>query len=69
MARTAIDAALDKVAFKCVRCDALMGQCECWIQLHCPDCGKTKTASRQPADPKGAKMIKLRCPKCWDAAG
>lgn len=30
-----IDRLLDRVVFKCVKCGAKMGQCDCWTKCEC----------------------------------
>jgi hypothetical protein len=64
-----INILLDRVDWRCTRCNAPKSvKCSCWeqVKLHCPGCGRTKKATREPSDPIGAKIIELRCPECWE---
>lgn len=67
MSRKPIDILLDRVDFRCVRCDAKMGTCNCFepVQLKCPVCGVTKKVPREKSDPVNAFVIELKYPKCW----
>lgn len=53
--------------FRCVRCEALMGRCDCWepVTLRCPSCGKEKKVTPELGE-KPKAVILLKCPKCWD---
>lgn len=66
-----IDTMLKKVDFRCLKCGAVTGTCDCWekIKLECPDCGKQAAADRERSDPPGTALVKARCPDCDDGGG
>lgn len=67
--RTPIDAMIDRLDLKCVRCKVSQSVgCDCFepITLRCPDCGRTKQDFRRPGDVIVEGAVELRCPECWD---
>lgn len=64
-----INIMIDRIDLRCTRCNERRAVgCRCWdqVKLHCPGCGRTKKATRDKSDPVDAKVIELKCPKCWD---
>lgn len=68
--------------FRCLKCGALMGHCNCWskITLRCPQCKRTKRAPKDETDPAGTAVVEALCDRCdnggnkpevhyYDAAG
>lgn len=57
--------------FRCTRCNAPMGTCDCWeqITLRCPRCKRTKAASRDPSDFPGTAVVEAPCDRCDDGGG
>lgn len=71
MAPSPIETLIDLVSLRCTRCGVSRERgCNCWekVMLRCPVCSRAKRVTRQPSDPADAKVIYLRCPKCWDEA-
>lgn len=56
---------------QCVRCGAAMGKCDCWtaITLRCPQCQRTKEATRDDTDPPGTAVVEALCDTCDDGGG
>jgi hypothetical protein len=64
--RSPIDMLLDKIDWKCAQCGvSTKTGCDCWVTLHCPDCGRTKLTLREKDDPPSRRTVDLRCDKCW----
>lgn len=57
--------------FKCLRCGALMGKCECWtkVKLRCPKCSRTMEVTRDPTDPPGTAVVESPCNRCEESGG
>lgn len=54
-------------AMRCVKCGAtLRNGCDCWLELKCPLCGKTRTVERDKSDPAGTAEIHYPCTECGD---
>lgn len=68
MTRSPIDMLMDKVDWKCTRCGAKQGTCDCWVEiiLRCPQCKKTRVSHREEIDPKGTAVVEFHCPECHD---
>ena len=54
-------AARDFIFERCTICGEVT--CDCWIELRCPRCDRTKTTEREPNDPASAWMTCV-CPTC-----
>ena len=61
-----VDILLSKVDFRCTKCGAKQGACNCWekVTLKCPTCGKEKKTHRDKTDPPGTVLIRAQCPDC-----
>lgn len=70
MSRSPISALIDKgiidKGMRCTRCDAPMGQCDCWttVTLRCPECKRTKQVTKHETDPPNTAIVEAPCDKC-----
>jgi hypothetical protein len=82
MARTPIDILFDRIDWRCTRCGAKSGTCDCWrkITIRCPHCKRSKQTTVDPTDPPGTMIVESICDRCdnggnkpevhyYDAAG
>lgn len=66
-----IERMMDSV-MRCVRCDAPMGKCDCWVKnitLRCPACKRTQMVCKDRSDPPGTAIVEATCDRCDDGGG
>lgn len=56
---------------QCTKCGTQgVGNCDCWVHMHCPNCNKTSNATaRDETDPPGMRTVVVSCPDCGDEGG
>ncbi len=64
--RGPLDTLLDQVDWRCTKCGAKAGACDCWEQvtLRCPVCRKSKLTEKHDTDPVGTATVEFPCEAC-----
>lgn len=65
-ARSPIERMID-ASVRCLICGTQgIGNCDCWVELRCPKCKRTKTIQRDKTDPRKTAVVEVLCPDCDD---